>query len=315
MFRSLALILLILFPALPAAATSIVFHDHCTVSGDVVTLGSLAVISAAKAEKEHLAALPLVRMPIPGSDQSFNRDELWQLLLRRAPELANLQPAGADQVAVHRKGVTIGSDAIRTLLETYLASQQNRFPTAKLSLAELTPIRPLVLPAGTIRSEVHPADPDLLQSRSFAVIFTVDGQVEANLNVRARLQAWAEVPCVIGDLPRGTLLDAAHIRWQKQDLCKLRQPLDRTARLVGMRLTRSLRSGDVIERNMLEIPPLIKRGDRVVISVEKGQLHLTAAGVARSNGLPGGTIQVRNNDSQRDILCKVTGPGAVRVEF
>lgn len=318
MLRNLitSLLLVGLFSTVADADTlSISFRAQAEIDGTEVSLGSVAEIEAAPADRTYLAGLTVARAPEPGQAANVPVKDLWAQLLKFEPRLAQVRPTGATAVEIRRTGVTVGPDRIRALLESYIAKHRDSLPEARIALVDYQAPRPFVLPVGPLETEIYPADPDLLHNRSFSIIFRVNGRVLRNLSVRAGLSAIGPVVAANADLPRGTIITPDDLQLVERELGDLRSPFFHPDELVGRVVTRNLRRGDVLGDNMVEIPPAVKRGDVVSISIQRGPLALTALGVARRDGKPGESIPVRNNDSQRDVLCRVLGPGNVRVEF
>jgi flagella basal body P-ring formation protein FlgA len=83
--------------------------------------------------------------------------------------------------------------------------------------------------------------------------------------------------------------------------------------LVGKRLKRVVARGRIITRDMVEEPPVVQRGDRVQVSLEKGRLHMDLTGVAKQDGWIGDRIRVRNMESRTEFSCLVKGRGAVEI--
>jgi len=204
---------------------------------------------------------------------------------------------------------------VRGLLEAYLVARTEILPLAQVRFKEIEKVNPMVLPAGTATCEIVPADPAIIGSRRFTLIFRVDGRVAANLALRTELEALAPVAVAAVDLPRGAELAPGDVQLVERDLTGLRQPCLDVDFLVGKRLRRSLRAGEVLQKGVLETPPVVRRGDLGTMTIHSGNLLLTARGAARENGVNGETIRVRNSSSQKDVLCRVVGPGAVEVEI
>jgi len=91
------------------------------------------------------------------------------------------------------------------------------------------------------------------------------------------------------------------------------QWIEHASELVGMRLTRRMNKGDLIQSNFVKRPPLIKRGDLVVILLDIGNLHVRAEGKALRTGSRGDRILVRNLRSHEVLQAVAEGAGTVRV--
>lgn len=209
----------------------------------------------------------------------------------------------------------VDQDRVSGLLEAYLVARAEALPAARVRFKEIEKVKPQILPEGTATCELVPADPAIIGSRRFSLIFRVDGRVAANLALRTELEALAPVAVAALDLPRGAVLAPGDVRLLERDLTDLREPCLDADYLVGKSLRRSVRAGEALQKGVLDTPPVVRRGDLVTMTLRSGSLLLTAQGAARENGVTGESIRVRNNSSQKEVLCRVTGPGAVEVEI
>lgn len=232
------------------------------------------------------------------------------LLLLPALGVARAAPLAADPAVV-----MVTPDQVRTCLEDYLLSKKAFLPQARIGFRSLELPGPFQVPAGKLSCEVHPSDPQILGSRRFTLIFRVDGQVVKNTALRAELEAIAPVVIAAGELRRGTILAQSDLNLAEMDLASLRNPCADPAELIGKKLKRSVRLGEALDRQAVELPAVISRGDMVTLTARKGTLVLSATGVAREDGNAGETIVVRNSASQKDVRARVAGPGTVEVEF
>jgi len=315
LYITISSLLLILLGASASQALTVRFHPQAVVDGEDVTLGAIASITPAGKRSRGLAGISLAAAPAPGSELRMQSRDLWARLCRLEPDLAGADHQGADVVVIRRAGVPFGPRKVQTLLEKYLQSQQQRFPGMTLNLVNLQLPRPFVLPKGTLRTEIRPSDPDILHSRSFNILFRVEDRPVRNLTVRGQIEALAEVPTMIRDLPRGSILRATDLQLVRRNIVPMRNPCLDLNQLIGKKTRRSLRRGQPLTRSMVISPPVVKRGEMVTISLQHGGLSISTRGIARHNGEIGDTIPVRNSNSQRDILCKVIAPGQVKVGF
>jgi flagella basal body P-ring formation protein FlgA len=209
----------------------------------------------------------------------------------------------------------IKPEQLQRYLENYLAQQSAKMPQTEIRFRHLRLPKAFSVPAGRLTCEINPSDPRVLSSRRFSLIFRVDGKAVQNITVSATLEALAQVAITSGDLRRGVILREEHIETAERDLNHLRAPCFDSDELLGKRLKRSLRKGQVFERSAVAFPPMIKRGELVTITAQKGALRVTAKGLAQQNGDEGDMIRVRNTRSQKDLICEVTGPVAVSMEL
>ncbi|MEZ4483718.1 MAG: flagellar basal body P-ring formation chaperone FlgA [Syntrophotaleaceae bacterium] len=213
------------------------------------------------------------------------------------------------------KPTIVTPERVEKYLEEYLDQQRAEMPQTQIRFRHLRLPKAFSVPSGRLTCDVTPSDPRVLPSKRFNLIFRVDGRAIKNIAVSATLEALAEVAVSTGDLRRGAILHEENIEMATRDINRLRAPCYDVEELLGQRLKRSLRKGDVLERSAVAFPPMIKRGEIVTITAQKGALTVTAKGLAQQNGSTGDPIRVRNISSQKDLICKVTGPAAVAVEL
>jgi flagella basal body P-ring formation protein FlgA len=237
------------------------------------------------------------------------------LLLMFLLPLASVAFAGARQPGGDTAPVVVDGEAMRQHLDDFIRSRQAVLPQAEVRFKKLELPATFSLPPGKLEVEVIPADPQIVASRRFTMIFRIDGRVERNLALRAELEAIAPVVVAAGDLGRGAILTARDLNVVEADLVGLRNPCFDPQELVGKKLRQSVRLGAAIDRTQIEFPPLIRRGEAVTIRLPQGRLLLSVAGEAQQDGREGETIRVRNSSSRKEILCRVITAGQVQVEF
>ena len=97
------------------------------------------------------------------------------------------------------------------------------------------------------------------------------------------------------------------------DISSVDNPGQDLENFLGKKLQRSLRAGTPILLSMVESLPVVQRGERVKIVINSGPLHLTATGLAHSDGALDQVIRVQNINSNKIIYCRVAAPGLVEV--
>jgi flagella basal body P-ring formation protein FlgA len=291
------------------------FKESAVAKGETITLAEVADLSPACATVQALKGQTLFHAPAPGEDAIYKADAIKTYLLQIDSGLQSARWSGAQEIRVKRAGIAIGPDKIHKIIDSFLQEKRAFLPQAQIRFKPLSLPMPFVLPKGKLSYEVIPSDPQILGSRRFTLIFRVDGRVVENRAIRGELEAIAPVAIAAIDLRRGAVLASRDVQLASFDLAQLRNPCLNLNELIGKRIKRSVKLGEPIARDIVEFPPMVKRGEVVTISARSGGLHITATGVAQRNGKEGELIKVRNTSSGRDILCKVSAQGEVEVEF
>lgn len=210
---------------------------------------------------------------------------------------------------------TIDRQEMEHIVQDFLADKSDLLPHVELSYKSIVLPEPYSVPQGRIDHQVIPAKPGVIGSRRFTLVTRVDGQTVSNKSIRVELKASAEIAVTTSALRRGAILSATDVEMRYRDISKFKEPIFDQAEIVGKRMKRSVRHGDPLQKHQIEFPPVIKRGERVVIQAVSKGLSLSAAGEARQDGRSGEAIRVMNSSSRKVVLCQVVGPGLVKVEF
>jgi flagella basal body P-ring formation protein FlgA len=148
-----------------------------------------------------------------------------------------------------------------------------------------------------------------------SLVYKVDDTIVKNISVRGKLKAMTPVAILTQNVKRGSILHPDMVQLQSKDLGKLRTPCTDLREVLGRRLTRSLRTGSVLDMSSIEIPPLIRKGQLVKILLNHNGMHLSATGISSMNGKQDQIIRVVNTVSKKMIYCKVSAPGIVEVQI
>jgi len=211
--------------------------------------------------------------------------------------------------------VMIDRQEMEQVLNDYLAAESRQLPQVDLRFSKIDLPDPFAVPRGRIEHQVIPANPMVIGSRRMTLLTRVDGEIVSNQSLRVDVEAMAEILVAKTSMRRGSLLSADDVEPRYQDISKLDEPIFAGEHVAGKQLKRSLRLGEPLEQHQVEYPPIIKRGEKVVINASGSGLQLTAAGEAREDGRSGEMIRVINSSSHKEVLCQVVAPGKVKVEF
>ncbi|MDA0146949.1 flagellar basal body P-ring formation chaperone FlgA [Vibrio sp. LaRot3] len=133
------------------------------------------------------------------------------------------------------------------------------------------------------------------------------------LYVPVRLVRSGPQVALITPLSRGHIISAHDVTINMVDLQRLRrQGFSSINDVVGAKVKKNLRAGEVIEQNDICV---VCRNETVTIKANKSGMTITTKGVALSDGSHGEQIRVKNSKSNRIIEARVTGISEVSVTF
>jgi len=153
----------------------------------------------------------------------------------------------------------------------------------------------------------HPAHLSLIAEKT-------EGENKYRWYVPVRLRWWSEAIVAKTDLRVRTLLTKSMLTRKRVNVA------DHTGTwwrdidgLIGKRLTRPIRTGQVIYTPYVKQPRLLKRGDQVTIITHIGGLRVQASGKAMQSAGRGERIRVRNIKSLKILQAIVLDADTVRV--
>jgi flagella basal body P-ring formation protein FlgA len=180
----------------------------------------------------------------------------------------------------------------------------------------------IVATPGRIDSRIHATDcPSPLETSSSTTRNTssnVTVLVECpednwRIYVPVRMSISMPLVTVTRPLSRGSLVEAHDVTMTMVDKNRARRGgFSDMNNVVGAKLKRNVKLGDVIERNDVCV---VCRNEKVVIRAVKGEMTISTKGTALSDGANGDQVRVKNDKSQRIIEGIVTGVAEITVNF
>ncbi len=294
---------------------SVRFFERAAIEDDQIRLGDVARVDADNPDLAHdLRGVVLGRAPLPGKTRVLDAAAI-QLRFKQAdidPTQLDLQfPA---EIVVSRAALEIGRDQIEPAVRAFIEQQT---AGRKVRIKELRVSEAVVLPTGRLTTRVSmPRHTELAGSVPLTVELAINGEVQKKMWVTVTLEALAHAVVTRRPLGRFAPLEEEDIEIRAMDLADL--PSDYISdpqSIVGKRTRRSLDTNTVLRPDLVESPPLVKRGDRVLILVETKGLRVTAVGQVRQKGCLGESIPVVNLDSNKIVHARVIDARTVKVEF
>jgi flagella basal body P-ring formation protein FlgA len=115
-------------------------------------------------------------------------------------------------------------------------------------------------------------------------------------------------------VPRGEHIEADAIEVVETQLTgMLLDHLPTMKEVVGAQARRDLRAGEILTTGAVLVPPIVKSGDEVRVSVSTGAIQVTGVGRASGSGNVGDLIRVLLPSSRRGLTARITGPGSVEI--
>ena len=151
---------------------------------------------------------------------------------------------------------------------------------------------------------------------SIAVDFSVNGHFEKKVWTTATVEVWGPVVVTRKPLGRYKPITEDDIMLQTLDLTHLSSNVvTDPAAVLGKRTKRAIGAQTPLRADSIELPPLVKRGDLVVIIAQSNGLKITTRGLVKQKGRLGDRIPVINVDSKKVLYGRVIDSNTVQVDF
>lgn len=303
--------------AFSSGDTCLTLKATALVEQDSVRLSDIATLTGASEDQlKHLGESVVARSPQAGQTRFVGVDYIRIRLKQAGVDTALLVFRGSPDVRVTRQAATLPTEHIRLAVEKAIRSQMP-WKNEDVTISEIAFDETIQLPTGRLTYRIVPSrKEDYLGRTMMSLHLFVDGEPVRNVWINATISVMADVVTVIRPLGKHAHIEREDLSVERRDLSNLSS--DTVCRIedaLGNRTTRMIYPQTVLQTSMIALPPLVRRGDIVKIVASSGPMIITATGMVKERGCKGELVRVMNTDSNRVITARVTGPGAVEVDF
>jgi len=301
-----AIIAALLCGAATPAAFAADLRESLTVIDPVIKLGDLFTGLGAEAETIILEA------PAPGESTQLSSYELDRIAEQYGLEWE--RPAYLKRVSIYREGKPFTLDDLATLA---LRHAQDEGVASDVEIDVFGRRDGLYVPADASIEDIQFESFRLSdrQDRFTAVaLIPTGGNQPERLNISGRIQEVRLVPTLVRMLTPGEVITSRDIEWKKMPARQINSRVVLSSQeLVGLSVKRALQPGRALYSSDVAPPVVISKGSVVTMTLQIGNLSLTASGRALEDGGNGDTIRVMNIKSKQTVDAKVLNAGQVAV--
>ena len=263
---------------------------------------------------QKLSGLELGRAPLPGNSRNLHENTIKTRLKQNGIDLAQLTLHIPPSIEVSRSFIEVGPEKIKGLVSDYI-SKNLLSGNSNASIKSIQVSDSLRLPGGRITYGVKaPRNREMVGQVPFAVNFDVNGRLYKRVWATVTIEVLAEVVITKKPLGRHKPITEDDITVVRMDLAKVPSDVITDPEAVlGKRTSRAIGSKTVLRANLVEFPPLVRRGDVVVIIAETQGLKVTALGEVKKKGALGDRIPVINFESKKVLYARVLDANTVKV--
>ncbi|MBN2467052.1 MAG: flagellar basal body P-ring formation protein FlgA [Deltaproteobacteria bacterium] len=300
-----------------ASGLTVMLRERVEIVDDVIRLGDIAQISGdAPHGVEKLRSVVIGNAPLPGKTRRIGKDYLMIHLKRYDIETSGIVFSGPEAVEVLRRSVLIPREKLENVVLNFIV-ENIPWGRDRIRVTDIRVSEAVILPQGDISYAVMlPDNMSLSGAVALAIMFTVNGEFKKKVWATARIEM--EIDAVFTKRPVGRYQVITEDDLTVRKVCLSDVPgtiIMNEDEAVGKRAKRTINAEVLLRTDLLEFPPVVKRGDVVTIVAESGTLRVSTIGEVRQKGYKGEKIKVVNFDSKKEIYARVVDSNTVVVDF
>ena len=311
-----AWILFILLPSISLANVEIVVNPYTRIEtsvGTEITLGQIAEFkNLSTSDQQHLSKIVLGDLPQKGESRvftSFAISQIFRTHLNRS-KYPKMQLKIPSQIKVENKAIELTEKNIHRQLINHWR------PLCKYCEFRLTQVSIPRLPDHLKNREWQVVPRHELPKGAFSAQIRIKDQNQRDhiYWLSAYLTILKEVPVIKRSAPMSYRLGEDDIVKEKREITFSSDRTPKLSELVGKKIRRSLRAGDILWSNLIVRDKALQRGDLVKLIYDNSQFELSTLGEAAQNGFVGDRVKVKSKSTNQTLTGVVVSKGKVRVE-
>jgi len=296
----------------------ITIKEESTVQGDKVRLGDIATFSPSEdARAGRLKGVEVCSAPYPGSQTRLNTHFLDYKIGYAVGNDDSVRLKKPATLLIKRTAQYIDTKELEDIFKKHILSHSS-WSRDKIVFDRINTPGRMALPEGKLRWQVwERGNSDYIGNVFLTVDFRVNGQRVRKVALSGRISIIQEVVKATRKIRSGEVISKVDLTLVNESNTgrQLKNALTRIEEALGKKATRNIQEGRRVTRAMIEDPPMVKKGKRVIIKAMNQSMQISTLGKGLEDGKAGDQVKVMNISSGREILATVMGPGVVQVHF
>ncbi len=292
-------------------------YENAEIESDEIFLGEVGDVKGNdQGLVQKIKKIVIGRAPLPGKTKKIDSDHILIRLKQNGLVASQVNIIVPPNAVVTRRTVEIKSEDIEKIVLNFL-DERLPFDKNKVKINDVQVNNKVILPKGDISYKVViPKNTKLLGKLPLSVKFSVNGKFVKKVWVSVDIEVYTTVVVTKRPLGRYRLITENDIHLKEMNLAELSSSvMTRCEQVLGKRARRAIDSNVVLTPDLVDLPPLVKKGDIVLIIAESDGLRITTLGKVKEKGREGEMVRVENIDSQKGIYARVLDASSVKVDF
>ena len=307
---------LILAPAAPALEINV--KPQATVRGDQVYLGDIATFQPADDKRvSRLRRVEVVTAPAPGSGFRLKGRFLTYKLTSAIGDQEDIFLKVPAALNVRRSAQFISRGQLEGIFKGFVLEDSPWSPDKVRFDRIQAPQGGVALPEGELFWKVAGRGNRRHSGNISVVVYLyVDGKEIRKVPVSGKVSVRQAIVKAAGKIGSGQIIGHEDVLLAEDGYYQGHvDVLGSLEEVIGKKARRNIRSGQPITGRMIEDPPIVKKGSKVLLKAENALIKVTALGKVLQDGWVGDHVRVLNTTSGKEVSAVVEGPGLVSVSF
>ncbi len=297
---------------------NIEIKDKVTLPEKQIVLGDIAYVSCNDPSLlERINGILIGNTPWPGYIRKIEKDIISARLVDGGIDLNGVTFGNTTSSLVTVESMTITGEEIVKKAKEYLLSKLPQSDDDEIIIeSDRIPMDKL-LPAneGDIRFEVSQIDANKNRGNiQLLVRVFINDKQHLKIPVFFNIRVYEDTVITTRKIGRNTILEPDDLEIRRMETTKLMGlTFDNVEELIGKQAIRTIQPNVPITADLVNNPPLIKKGDFIKVLVQSGNLHIITKGVAKEDGYLGKIIRIKNIDSKKEIYGRVEDTSTVKI--
>ncbi len=298
---------------------NIEIKDKVTLPEKQMVLGDIAYVSCNDPSLlERINNVFIGNTPWPGNIRRIEKDIIAARLADEGLELKAIVFGSATSSLVSVESVAVKGEEILKKAKDYLLAKLSR-SEGEIIIETDRPPADKLLPAteGDVRFEISQIDAnkDRGDVQLVVRIFINDKQY-SKIPVFFTIRVYEDVVVAKRKIDRNGILSDDDLLVKRLETTRLGSlTYGSIEELEGKRAVRFIQPNSPITQDIVDNPPVMKKGDVVKVLIQANNFSVTAKGVAKEDGFLGKVIKVKNIDSNKELYGTVENSDTVRILF
>lgn len=298
-------------------ALEIMIKEQAIIKGDMISLKEIASFTPDNDIRiPRLGKIEISASPAPGNSFRLNNRLLIYKISSSISNDNDITVKLPEELLVQRSAQYIDSEHLKRIFKDYVI-ESCPHPADKIQFERISTPKAISLPEGSVNWEIIEKDyQDFIGNIAITIDFIVNGKLIRKAHVSGMISVTQEVMKTARRIKKGEIITENDLIFVTERKSSSRNgALTDINDAVGKKATRTIQADQIMTTRMVEVPPLVRKGNGVLIKAENKDIRISTLGTVLEDGQFGDNVRVVNISSGKEIFATVKGPGLVEVTF